>query len=73
MAKNKLEDFVSEDGFDLCVLCETKTEYKTTTHIDLRDRYIEGVGQTCSKCYLETELLSDEYHNFINNFLDGYL
>ncbi|HAT68819.1 MAG: hypothetical protein A2481_04195 [Candidatus Yonathbacteria bacterium RIFOXYC2_FULL_47_9] len=40
-------EFVSPDGYDLCVHCGAKTPYKTETHIDARIGYVEGVGQTC--------------------------
>lgn len=40
-------NFVSNDGYDLCVICGKKTPYKTTDHIDYRIGYVEGVGQTC--------------------------
>ncbi|OGF26178.1 hypothetical protein A2331_01865 [Candidatus Falkowbacteria bacterium RIFOXYB2_FULL_34_18] len=43
--------FVSEDGYDLCVCCKKKTQYKTKTDIDLRTWYVEGCGQLCEDCY----------------------
>ena len=52
----KLEKkMVSEDGYDLCVSCSTKTVYKTETHIDARRNYIEGAGQLCDNCYKTLE------------------
>lgn len=41
--------YISEDGYDLCVICGKKTQYPTETHIDYRIGYIEGVGQTCDR------------------------
>lgn len=42
-----------KDGeqFDNCVLCGKQTQYKTSTHIDMRSGYVEGVGQLCGVCY----------------------
>lgn len=41
-----------KDGeqFDNCVLCGKVTQYKTSTHIDMRSGYVEGVGQLCGNC-----------------------
>ena len=39
------------DQFDNCVLCGNQTQYKTSTHIDMRFGYVEGVGQLCGHCY----------------------
>lgn len=42
-----------KDGnqYDNCVLCGNQTQYKTSTHIDMRYGYVEGVGQLCGHCY----------------------
>jgi hypothetical protein len=37
--------------YDNCVICGKKTQYKTSTHIDIRTGYVEGVGQLCGICY----------------------
>jgi hypothetical protein len=37
--------------YDNCVICGKKTQYKTSTHIDIRTGYVEGVGQLCGTCY----------------------
>ncbi len=42
------DTFISQDGYDLCVICRQKTPYPSHTHIDFRIGYIEGVGQTCT-------------------------
>lgn len=41
-----------KDGeqFDNCVICGKQTQYKTSTHIDMRTGYVEGVGQLCGIC-----------------------
>ncbi len=36
---------------DKCVMCGEETEYDFNTHVDLRYRYIEGMGQLCKKCH----------------------
>lgn len=36
---------------DTCVMCGVETPYEFETHIDLRNGYIEGLGQLCKKCY----------------------
>lgn len=36
---------------DKCVSCGSETAYDVSTHIDMRNAYIEGLGQLCSKCY----------------------
>lgn len=50
----KLEKTVSEDGFDLCVSCDSKTPYKIETRIDMRNFYVECAGQLCETCYEKT-------------------
>ena len=45
------EEQKSQDEFDKCVLCGKETEYKRSTHIDMRVGYVEGSGQLCSVCY----------------------
>jgi hypothetical protein len=35
---------------DLCVSCGAETAYEISTHIDMRNAYIEGLGQLCSRC-----------------------
>ena len=35
------------DNFDKCVICGKETPYLRSTHIDLREGYVEGGGQGC--------------------------
>ena len=35
------------DAFDKCVICGKETPYLRSTHIDLREGYVEGGGQGC--------------------------
>ena len=36
---------------DCCVSCGVETAYDESTHVDMRNGYVEGLGQLCSKCY----------------------
>lgn len=44
-------DFVSPDGYDLCVRCKAKTRYKKEKPHDERQDYVPGAGQCCPACY----------------------
>lgn len=33
-----------------CVICGAETAYDETTNIDLRQNYVEGMGQVCDRC-----------------------
>jgi hypothetical protein len=35
------------DVYDKCVICGKDSPYKTSTHIDMRLGYVDGVGQGC--------------------------
>lgn len=48
-------EYVSDDGYDLCVMCKAKTEYKTTHDANYREGYIEGGGQLCINCRSKEE------------------
>jgi len=39
------------DEYDHCVICNKKTPYLRSTHIDQRIGYVEGAGQLCRDCY----------------------
>lgn len=41
------EDEVKKDTYDKCVICGKETPYLRSTHIDLREGYVEGGGQGC--------------------------
>jgi hypothetical protein len=32
---------------DKCVICGRETPYNVDTHVDMREGYVEGQGQTC--------------------------
>lgn len=36
---------------DVCVSCGVETAYDVSTHVDMRNGYVEGLGQLCSSCY----------------------
>ncbi|MBI2124786.1 hypothetical protein HYT92_03265 [Candidatus Pacearchaeota archaeon] len=51
-AQSGSKAYVSKDGYDLCVICRSKTEYKTETPVDVRVGYIgDGGGQACRSCH----------------------
>jgi len=50
LTRDERQTFVSQDGYDLCVICYTKTPYKKTDPIEMRACYFEGHGQLCYKC-----------------------
>ena len=41
---------MSEEEFDVCVICGETTKYKKTDNIVFRSGYIECVGQLCFMC-----------------------
>ena len=51
-------EYVSPDGFDLCVICKAKTPYKSETPIDARRNYVEGCGQCCSRHGLSDQVVT---------------
>jgi len=40
-----------EKKIEKCVSCGIDTTYTVDQHIDIRQYYVEGVGQLCKKCY----------------------
>lgn len=40
-------NYVSDEGYDKCVICGQNTPYKIGKHINERVGYVEGVGQSC--------------------------
>lgn len=36
---------------DVCVSCGVETAYDVSTHVDMRNGYVEGLGQLCASCY----------------------
>ena len=45
----------NNNHFEHCVLCRKVASIDKNTHIDLRDNYIEGIGQLCRDCYHKVE------------------
>ncbi|NDB28967.1 hypothetical protein EB155_02160 [archaeon] len=39
------------DEYEKCIMCGETVPYLKSTHIDLRNGYIEGAGQLCKECY----------------------
>lgn len=52
----QLELFPDEkfDMFETCIQCGVETDTLKTTHIDFRIGYVEGAGQLCRECYMNT-------------------
>jgi hypothetical protein len=48
MVSQNVKSYITDDGYNLCVVCGRKTKYKSETHIGERTGYVEGVGQTCA-------------------------
>lgn len=42
-------EYVTEDGFDKCIICGEKTPYYSIADISNRIGYVEGAGQGCYK------------------------
>jgi uncharacterized protein YlaI len=49
MPKQEASQANSED-YERCIICNAITQVHKSTHVDLRDRYVEGSGQLCPKC-----------------------
>ena len=43
----------TDDDIELCILCESPTNYKISDHVDTRNAYIEGMGQLCGRCHYD--------------------
>ena len=43
-------DFVTKDGYEICVICHKKTTVRAETPIQQRQHYVEGCGQLCKTC-----------------------
>ena len=46
-----VKSIVTGDEYEVCVMCGDTIPYLKSTHIDLRNGYIEGAGQLCKECY----------------------
>lgn len=53
-----------QSDYEECVLCHQTTSTYKDTHIDLRDNYVEGVGQLCDECY--EKIVEKQKSNEIN-------
>jgi hypothetical protein len=47
LIRQKYFKMSKNEEYDTCIQCGKKSPYLVTTHIDFREGYIEGVGQTC--------------------------
>ncbi len=53
------------DEKEYCVLCHGDTGYRKTTPIDQRSYYVEGCGQLCEDCYMETYLVPKSHDKLV--------
>ncbi len=42
------------DDYEVCAICQKKTNVKKSTNVIYRNEYVYGVGQLCHKCYMDT-------------------
>ena len=58
LAPKREKFFAFIEGFvpERCVIpsCDAETPYEVTTPIDQRAHYVEGSGQLCQKCFMDT-------------------
>jgi recombinational DNA repair protein (RecF pathway) len=45
---------MNKSNIDKCVGCGRDTGHSINDHIDSRKTYIEGSGQLCSECFIDT-------------------
>lgn len=65
-------EMVDGESYDKCVLCNKVTHYKTSTHIDMRFGYVEGVGQMCKDCFEAGSSSSREMISIPKNWVKRY-
>lgn len=46
-----VKSIIRNDEYEVCTMCGDTVPYLKSTHIDLRNGYIEGAGQLCKDCY----------------------
>lgn len=51
MCENKVEVKETNKKYEDCVSCGKETTDKKSTHVDLRQYYVDGAGQLCADCY----------------------
>ena len=54
-----MQNDMKSEKYEKCVLCRKVVSIDKNTHIDLRDNYIEGIGQLCRDCYHKVEKNND--------------
>jgi hypothetical protein len=48
---NVVEEFIKDEVFELCAICEKKTDVVLGTPVELRKNCVSGIGQFCDECY----------------------
>ena len=60
---DNMQKVIKTEKYEKCVLCHKITSLKINTHIDLRENYIEGLGQLCPNCFYK---ISSDTDSFVN-------
>lgn len=72
MSENPQDAYPNPDIYDKCIICKQKTEYTRKTHINNRQFYIEGMGQTCGSCYYGMHNVSTTYNIDIDDMYQHF-
>ena len=54
---------MKSEKYEKYVLCRKVVSIDKNTHIDLRDKYIEGIGQLCPDCFYKISPGTDSLVN----------
>ena len=73
MSENPQDAYPNPDIYDKCIICKQKTRYTRKTHINRRQHYIEGMGQTCSSCYYGMHNVSTTYNIDIDDMYEHFM
>ncbi len=60
---NEMHNEIKSVNYEKCVLCRKVVSIDKSTHIDLRDNYIEGIGQLCPDCFYKISPGTDSLVN----------
>ncbi len=73
MTENPQDSNPNPDIYESCIICKQKTEFTRKTHINNRQFYIEGVGQTCGSCYYGMHNVSTTYNIDIDDMYEHFM
>ena len=60
---NDMYNDMKSEKYEKYVLCRKVVSIDKNTHIDLRDNYIEGIGQLCPDCFYKISPGTDSLVN----------